>query len=99
MGPIAQRNETIQDAGDPLDDYPVPTDPAEAERDLGYGQMAVVIHLGEDWPSGRVCRNCHARWPCGLYRWGFRVLSVAGWTPDDIAHLPARAAGGDVPWM
>jgi hypothetical protein len=81
-----------------LDDFPTPVDRVEAERDLRYGQMAVVIHQGEDWPSGRPCRNCHAPWPCRVYRWGFRVLLAAKWSTADIAHLEARSRLGEVPW-
>jgi hypothetical protein len=97
MGTIAQRNET-EYASDPLDDYPVPTDRLLAERDVRYAQMAVVIHQGEDWPSGRFCRNCHARFPCRLARWGVRVLAAAGWTSRDMAHLVEQAKAGEVPW-
>ena len=87
-----------QHAGNALDDYPAPTTRTEAEQDLRYGQMAVVIHQGEDWPSGRLCRNCKARWPCRLQRWGFAVLVTAGWTKDDVKRLLARARAGEVPW-
>jgi len=69
-----------------------------AEQNLRYGQKAVVIHQGEDWPSGRLCRNCHAVFPCGLARWGARVLEAAGWTSRDVAHLLERARAGEVPW-
>jgi hypothetical protein len=76
----------------------VPTDAVEAERDVRYGQMAVVIHQGEDWPSGRLCRNCHERWPCRLYRWGLAVLTVAGWNMLDVEHILKQAETGEVPW-
>src|SRR4051794_36077209 len=72
---------------DPLEDYPVPVHKAEAQRDLRYGQMAVVIHRREDWPGGAVCRNCHEPWACRLHRWGLRVLQTAGWNTSDIAVL------------
>jgi hypothetical protein len=84
---------------DPLpDDYPVPTDRLLAQRDLRYGQMAVVIHRREDWPSGPVCRNCHGAWPCRLHRWGLQVLWSAGWSTTDIVHLVRQADSGQVPW-
>ncbi len=97
MGALV-RSDEMQCAGDPVDDYPVPTDRLLAERDLRYGQMAVVIHQGEDWPSGKFCRNCHAQWPCRLYCWGFAVLTTAGWTTTDMRHLVQRAEAGDAPW-
>jgi hypothetical protein len=85
-------------ATDVLEEFLGPTDRAEAERDLCFGQKAVVIHRGEDWPAGRVCRNCHEPWPCRLHRWGLRVLVTAGWGAADVAQLVARAETGDVPW-
>ena len=81
---------------DPLDDYPVNLE--TIRDDLPYAQRAVVIHQGEDWPTGRFCRNCHARWPCRLYRWGLAVLRAAGWTPQHVRRLVDRAEAGDVPW-
>jgi hypothetical protein len=48
MGTIAHPNET--DTRDVFDDYPVDL---EAIREcLPYAQRAVVIHQGEDWPTG-----------------------------------------------
>jgi hypothetical protein len=81
---------------DPLDDYPVNLE--TIRDDLPYAQRAVVIHQSEDWPTGRFCRNCHARWPCRLYRWGLAVLRTAGWTPQHMRRLVDRAEAGDVPW-
>jgi hypothetical protein len=82
---------------DPL--FDVPLEQVMAEQNLRYGQMAVVIHQGEDWPAGRFCRNCHARFPCRLALWGARVLEAAGWTTVDVAHMLGRAKSGDVPWL
>lgn len=79
-----------------LDDYRV--DLERIRDDLPYAQRAVVIHQGEDWPTGRLCRNCHERYPCRLARWGIGVLQVAGWARERIAVLVARAESGDVPW-
>jgi hypothetical protein len=78
------------------DEYPV--DPDRAEQDLTYGQMAVVIHQPEDWPTGPLCRNCRGHWECPLHRWGVRVLLAAGWTNEDMAELVRRAEQGHVPW-
>jgi hypothetical protein len=90
---IAQSGELTADL---LDDYPV--DLERIRDDLPYAQRAVVIHQGEDWPTGRLCRNCHGRWPCRLARWGVSVLQAAGWTSERIAGLVARAEAGEVPW-
>jgi hypothetical protein len=81
-----------------FDDFLEPVDRLEAERDLRYGQMAVVIHRAEDWPAGRICRNCREPWPCRLHRWGMSVLSIAGWSAADVVHMVAAADAGDVPW-
>jgi hypothetical protein len=94
MGTVAHLHET--DTGEVVSDYPVDLETISA--DLPYAERAVVIHQGEDWPSGRFCRNCHARFPCRLARWGVGVLQVAGWTNERIAELPAQAKAGDVPW-
>jgi hypothetical protein len=82
---------------DVLDDYPV--DLERIRDDLPYAQRAVVIHQGEDWPTGRFCRNCHDRYPCRLARWGVGVLQAAGWTSTRMAELLARAEAGEVPWQ
>lgn len=95
MVALASTDET-QYQDEALVDYSM--EPAEAQRDLRYAQMAVVIHQGEDWPAGRVCRNCHAPFPCRLARWGGRVLTLVGWTPLDVAYLLERAKAGEVPW-
>jgi hypothetical protein len=65
-------------------DYPVYLE--TIRQDLPYAKRAVVVHQGEDWPSGRYCRNCHARFPCRLARWGLGVLGAAGWTSERIAR-------------
>ncbi len=79
-----------------LDDYSV--DLEAIRDDLPYAQRAVVIHQGEDWPTGRLCRNCHDRYPCRLARWGVGVLQAAGWTSERMAGLVKRAEAGEVPW-
>jgi hypothetical protein len=81
---------------DDLNDYPVHLD--RLPQDVPYAQRAVVIHQGEDWPTGRFCRNCHGRYPCRLARWGVGVLQAAGWTSGQMAGLLARAEAGEVPW-
>jgi hypothetical protein len=93
---VVSGGNAVEARADELDEYPV--DMVNAERDVRYAQMAVVVHQGEDWPSGRFCRNCHARFPCRLARWGFRTLAAAGWTSRDMARLVERAKAGDVPW-
>jgi hypothetical protein len=67
-------------------------------KDIGIAKRMVAIHQDEQWPSGRFCRNCHARYPCRWHRWGLNVLFTAGWNETDIAALLSRVAAGDVPW-
>ncbi|WP_203992332.1 hypothetical protein [Micromonospora lutea] len=61
---------------DPIDqilgELPVPT-PLTPE-DVRLAVRAVVVHAAEEWPSGALCRNDGARFPCRLHRWGRRVL-------------------------
>lgn len=95
---MALRPGTRELACPEFDDYMPPLTPDEAQRDLRYGQMAYVIHQGEQWPSGVLCRNCGGPWPCPLYRWGLAVLEMAGWNADDLRHLLERVKQGDVPW-
>ncbi len=73
-------------------DYPI--DLENAERDAGLAQWAVRVHQPQDWPHGRFCVNDRARWPCPLYRWGFRVLLAAGWSE---AAVEAYATGSGPP--
>jgi hypothetical protein len=94
---VATGSSAVRAHPDELDEYPV--DSVNARYDARYAQMAVVIHQGEDWPSGRLCRNCHAPFPCRLARWGVRVLVAAGWTSRDMALLVSRAKAGVVPWL
>jgi hypothetical protein len=96
MAAIAARGAR-RHTGDSLDDYPVNLE--TLRQDLPYAKRAVVIHQGEDWPASRFCRSCRTRWPCRLYRWGFAVLSVAGWTATAMRRLVEQAEAGDVPWQ
>ncbi|GAB3849794.1 hypothetical protein GCM10029963_34910 [Micromonospora andamanensis] len=61
---------------DPIDqilgELPVPT-PLTPE-DVRLAVRAVVVHAAEEWPSGALCRNDGARFPCRLHRWGRQVL-------------------------
>ncbi|WP_232521508.1 hypothetical protein [Micromonospora phaseoli] len=43
-------------------------------EDVRLAVRAVVVHAAEEWPSGALCRNDGARFPCRLHRWGRRVL-------------------------
>jgi hypothetical protein len=83
-------------ARDDPGDYPV--DPERAHLDRHAAIKAVVVHQGLSWPSGELCANCHAPWPCRLRRWGAAVLRAVGRTDEDIADLLRRAKAGDVPW-
>jgi hypothetical protein len=79
-----------------VDEYLV--DPGRARLDVRYAIRAVVVHVTEDWPGGRYCRNCKAVAPCGLCQWGARVLEAAGWRGEDVLDLVRRAEAGEVPW-
>ncbi|MEV6816654.1 hypothetical protein, partial [Micromonospora sp. NPDC051296] len=65
---------------DPIDqilgELPVPT-PLTPE-DVRLAVRAVVVHAAEEWPTGALCRNDGARFPCRLHRWGRRVLLTHG---------------------
>jgi hypothetical protein len=78
------------------DEYLV--DPERARLDVRYAIRAVAIHVAEDWPDGRYCRNCRAMWPCGLCQWGVRVLEAAGWRSEDVLELVRQADVGQVSW-
>ena len=54
--------------------------------------------LGQTWPSGQLCRNDHAPWPCDLYRWGHQVLWLAGWRDAEITQLRRQVEAGELPW-
>jgi hypothetical protein len=73
--------------------------PSPTQRDVAIAERLVIVHQGQDWPTGHFCRNCRARWPCRLQRWGLDVLLTAGWVEKDIADLAERANGGDLPWQ
>ncbi|GIJ29759.1 hypothetical protein Vqi01_49210 [Micromonospora qiuiae] len=65
---------------DPIDqilgELPVPT--SLTPEDVRLAVRAVVVHAAEEWPSGALCRNDGARFPCRLHRWGRRVLLAHG---------------------
>jgi hypothetical protein len=77
-------------------EYPVAENPTE--EDVEYAQRAVVIHQGQDWPTGTVCINCHAPWPCALNRWGRKVLTAVGYLEADVVGMLRRAKNGIVSW-
>jgi hypothetical protein len=81
----------MPELNDLRDEYQVDLD--RVQDDMPLAQWLVITHQGEDWPTGRHCRNCHDRAPCRLYRWGCQVLTAAGWSEQDVAALEARAAG------
>jgi hypothetical protein len=75
----------VRSIGGPLDEYAVITAPNC--RDIAVAERLVIVHKGEDWPTGCFCRNCHARYPCRLSWWGTNVLLAAEWSEADIAEL------------
>jgi hypothetical protein len=62
---------------------PVPLTP----EDVRLAVRAVVVHGAEEWPSGALCRNDGATYPCRLHRWGRRVLSEHGLNERQIDAL------------
>jgi hypothetical protein len=69
-------------------DYVIVLNPTD--QDIAIAQRLIMVHKGEDWPVGRLCRNDHERHPCRLYRWAVDVLVTAGWKPDRIAEVVQR---------
>ncbi|MFI5485593.1 hypothetical protein [Micromonospora echinaurantiaca] len=74
---------------DPIDqvlgEVPVPA-PLTPE-DVRLAVRAVVVHTAEEWPSGSLCRNDGATYPCRLHRWGRRVLTEHGLNERQIDAL------------
>ncbi|MFI6262240.1 hypothetical protein [Micromonospora sp. NPDC051006] len=74
---------------DPIDqvlgEVPVPA-PLTPE-DVRLAVRAVVVHTAEEWPTGPLCRNDGATYPCRLHRWGRRVLSAHGLNDRQIEAL------------
>ncbi|MER7457560.1 hypothetical protein [Micromonospora sp. NPDC126480] len=74
---------------DPIDQVlgevpvPVPLTP----EDVRLAVRAVVVHAAEEWPSGPLCRNDGATYPCRLHRWGRRVLETHGLNERQIDAL------------
>ncbi|MDM4722671.1 hypothetical protein QTQ03_24875 [Micromonospora sp. WMMA1363] len=74
---------------DPIDQVlgevpvPVPLTP----EDVRLAVRAVVVHTAEEWPSGPLCRNDGATYPCRLHRWGRRVLLTHGLNERQIDAL------------
>jgi hypothetical protein len=77
-------------------EYPVADNPTA--EDIECAQKAVIIHQGQDWPTGTLCVNCHAPWPCVLNRWGRNVLTAVGSIEADLVDMIRRARNGIVPW-
>ena len=78
--------------------HQVPVAQSEAERDVRCAQRAVIVHAPQDWPTGRKCRNCSAKFPCPVQVWGFGTLVAAGWNQADIADLVRRTERGEIRW-
>jgi hypothetical protein len=74
---------------DPIDqvlgEVPVPA-PLTPE-DVRLAVRAVVVHTAEEWPTGPLCRNDGASYPCRLHRWGRRVLTEHGLNERQIEAL------------
>ncbi|KXK59361.1 hypothetical protein AWW66_24780, partial [Micromonospora rosaria] len=78
-----------QQSTDPIDqvlgEVPVPA-PLTPE-DVRLAVRALVVHAAEEWPSGPLCRNDGASFPCRLHRWGRRVLETHGLNERQIDAL------------
>ncbi|MEV0156977.1 hypothetical protein AB0H57_25055 [Micromonospora sp. NPDC050686] len=74
---------------DPIDlilgEVPVPA-PLTPE-DVRLAVRAVIVHAAEEWPTGPLCRNDGATYPCRLHRWGRRVLETHGLNERQIEAL------------
>ncbi|MEK8107882.1 hypothetical protein NKG94_27985 [Micromonospora sp. M12] len=47
----------------------------------------MVVHTAEEWPTGPLCRNDGASYPCRLHRWGRRVLEAHGLNERQVEAL------------
>ena len=56
-------------------------------EDVRLAVRAVVVHTAEEWPTGPLCRNDGASYPCRLHRWGRRVLETHGLNERQIEAL------------
>ena len=56
-------------------------------EDVRLAVRAVVVHTAEEWPTGPLCRNDGASYPCRLHRWGRRVLEAHGLNERQIEAL------------
>ncbi|TDC45876.1 hypothetical protein E1258_29895, partial [Micromonospora sp. KC207] len=74
---------------DPIDQVlgEVPVPASLTPEDVRLAVRAVVVHTAEEWPSGPLCRNDGASYPCRLHRWGRRVLEAHGLNGRQIDAL------------
>ncbi|KIR65370.1 hypothetical protein GA0070558_10171 [Micromonospora haikouensis] len=74
---------------DPIDQVlgEVPVPASLTPEDVRLAVRAVVVHTAEEWPSGALCRNDGASYPCRLHRWGRRVLEAHGLNGRQIDAL------------
>ncbi|MFI6780009.1 hypothetical protein [Micromonospora sp. NPDC050276] len=74
---------------DPIDQVlgEVPMPAPLTPEDVRLAVRAVVVHTAEEWPTGPLCRNDGASYPCRLHRWGRRVLETHGLNERQIEAL------------
>ncbi|SCE77858.1 hypothetical protein GA0070607_1460 [Micromonospora coriariae] len=74
---------------DPIDQVlgEVPLPAPLTPEDVRLAVRAVVVHTAEEWPTGPLCRNDGASYPCRLHRWGRRVLETHGLNERQIEAL------------
>lgn len=68
-----------------VEELPVPA--FATPEDVQRAVKAVVVHGPEQWPTGPVCHNDGAPYPCRLHRWGQRVLAQHGLSQPQIDAL------------
>lgn len=78
-------------------EYPVPAE--VTALDIRCAQQAVGVHDAVAWPHGVLCRNCGEVFPCGVHRWGRRVLMIAGYNAAQIGGVVAATRSGHPPWL
>ncbi|WP_434743035.1 hypothetical protein [Micromonospora sp. SH-82] len=56
-------------------------------NDVQAAVWLLVVHGAEEWPSGPICRNDGASFPCRSHRWSRRVLETHGLNERQIEAL------------
>lgn len=62
--------------------------------EISFAEHLIRTHCAIEWPEGRLCNNCHRRFPCQTNQWAVAVLMAAGRSEDEILRLDTRTG----PW-